>query len=70
MENNQNQMYLRYIKSRKANSNSAIGLHNETIENEAIDNYIDTHNRLLENMDEQRRIEKELAERILKLLEE
>ena len=71
MENNTEQMYMRYIKNRKANNNSAIGLHTSIPrEEDTIDNYMDSHNRLLENMNQAREIEKELAERILKLLEE
>lgn len=69
MGNNTTQIYMRYIKSRKTNSNSAIGTHTLTREEEIIDNYTDTHNRLLENMNQAREIEKELAERLLKLLE-
>ena len=69
MENNTEQIYMRYIKNRKTNSNSAIGTHTLTREDETIDNYTDTHNRLLDNMNQAREIEKELAERVLKLLE-
>lgn len=69
MENNTEQIYMRYIKNRKANSNSAIGTHTLTREEEIMDNYTDTHNRLLENMNQAREIEKKLAERLLKLLE-
>ena len=70
MGNNTEQMYMRYIKNRKANSNSAIGLHTSTREEDTMNNYMESHNRILENMNQAREIEKELAERVLKLLEE
>lgn len=63
------QIYDNYRQSRNTNVVSAFDSHIITKDNSAINNYKDTHNRLLENMDEQRRIEKELAERILKLLD-
>lgn len=68
MENNTEQMYMRYIKSRKANNNSAIGAHTVTRENEEIDNYIDNHTRFLSETNLVNDIEKELADRVSEYL--
>ena len=62
------QTYDNYRQSRNTNSVSALDSY-MIKRNSMIENYADGHKRLLENMDEARLIEKELAERVLKLLE-
>lgn len=63
------QIYDNYRQSRNTNVVSALDLY-MTKRNSMIENYAESHKRLLENMDVSREIEKELTERVLKLLEE
>ncbi len=69
MENNTEQIYMRYIKSRNANNNSAIGAHTVTRGNDMIDNYIDSHNRIKASINIIDDVAQELADRVGKLLE-
>ena len=62
------QIYDNYRQSRNTNIVSALDSYMANRKS-MIENYEESHKRLLENMYEQRRIEKELAERILKLLD-
>ena len=69
MENNTEQIYMRYITSRNAKNNSAIGAHTVTRGNDMIDNYIDSHNRIKASINIIDDVAQELADRVGKLLE-
>ncbi len=66
---NSKQIYMRYIKSRESNNNSAIGTHTLTKENDVINNYIDSHNRIMERINIIDDVAQELADRIEELFE-
>lgn len=63
------QIYDNYRQSRNANGVSALDSYMITKSDSAIENYKDTHNRLLWNMEQAREIEKALAEKVLKILD-
>ena len=69
MKNNTEKIYMRYIKSREQNSNSAFGLHTLTNGNDIIDNYRDSHNRIRKSININEDIAQEFADRIGELLD-